>query len=499
VFRSGLIISLASLLSRLLGFVRDVLIAAMLGAGPVADAFLIAFRLPNLVRRILGEGGLNAVFVPLHAQVMREGSEQANRFLGQAMSALGALLILLTALVLTGAGFVVLLLGAGSDPGVQEQAAFLLRWSFPGTIGMALAAMLGAALTTKGRFSAPALGLWEVNGLLILALLLLALLPLTREQQAFWLACSCSLAGFFQFATLAFVARRENLHLFARPTWQGPLRSLAINALPALIASGAAQLMLVAALQAASRVPSGVSWFTYAERVFGLPLSAVSVILGFVILPELAKTSDEKHFQALQEHSLVSGLSLTIPAATGLFVLGEMIAHVLFERGAFSAFDARQTGAILQALALGLPFAWVGRWAGQILGFQTKILRFISVAAAIAGMGVTWSACIVLMPGWGPAGLGLGVSLGLVFHAGIQAVALMGVRKFPFSRAGAREIICALAASCMMGGALVFATSWVATRGAIALFLLIVLAMAGYGACFWLLRVMVTFRPVRTR
>jgi putative peptidoglycan lipid II flippase len=278
LIRSSLLVGLGSVASRILGFIRDVLFAQALGAGPVADAFLAAFRLPNLVRRILGEGGLNPALVPA---LSRLESDDAAQTAGDVLSLFGLALLALTGLVEIGAGLLALLLAPGlqGDGETLALVALYTRLSFPIVLCVTLASIGGAVLNLHGRFTATALAPLVVNSALILALVTLETglgLPLARK--AAWLAAASSLAGLIQLGLVAAALLRRGSALvrFRKPRWSPLVKSLLLAGFPVLAASGAVQIYFLAATQIASFWPSGVSWLYYAERVMQLSARACS-------------------------------------------------------------------------------------------------------------------------------------------------------------------------------------------------------------------------------
>jgi putative peptidoglycan lipid II flippase len=421
VLNSSFLVGLASLISRVLGFVRDLLMAALLGSGPVADAFFMAFRLPHLVRRVVSEGGVHAGFVPVYMQIATtEGDKAAHAFTNIALINFGLLLLAISGMMHVMAGFAVLGLASGLDQGTQEQATWLMRLAFPSIFGLSLSAMIGAALAARGYHKLSAFSALEINLLLILMLLLLLYGPdMSLDHKASWLAGTITFAGLFQLITLVLASRAAHLGLrFVRPRWTPSMKKLWAMAGPALVISGAAQLMLLAALHAASFRVSAVSWLTYAERIFQLPLGMVSTVMGIVVLPGLARAfsqRDEAVLITLQNRALDYGLMLTLPAAIGMYWLAEPIVHFLFERGAFDSIDRQKTADILRGLSFGLPFAMIGKVASPSY-FARSIYRF-PLLCAVFGLGVTWIACYVLLRVHGAFGLGLGVSTGLFIHA----------------------------------------------------------------------------------
>ncbi|MEE1655855.1 murein biosynthesis integral membrane protein MurJ [Microvirga sp. CF3062] len=430
LIRSSLLVGLGSVTSRILGFVRDVLFAQALGTGPVADAFLAAFRLPNLVRRILGEGGLNPALVPA---LSRLESDEGAKVAGDVLGAFALALLALTGFVEIGAGLLAFLLAPGlhDDAGTLALVALYTRLSFPIVLCVTLASIAAAVLNWRGRFTATALAPLAVNGGLILALVVLESgfdLPLARK--AAWLAAASSLAGLIQLAIVAAALLQGGSRLvrFRRPRWSPLLKSLLLAGLPVLAASGAVQIFFLAATQIASFWPSGISWLYYAERVIQLPLGLMAGLSASLLLPELARRHQAGERQALvtaQNRALEVALLLALPAASALFILARPISTVLFERGAFASTDAEGTALVLMALSLGMPFATLAKVLSQTL-FALGSLR-AALAAAGIGLVVTVTASLLLAWPLGLTGIALGVSLGCVSHAG---AVILGLSRF---------------------------------------------------------------------
>jgi putative peptidoglycan lipid II flippase len=430
LIRSSLLVGLGSMASRVLGFVRDVLFAQALGAGPVADAFLAAFRLPNLVRRIVGEGGLNPVLVPA---LGRLEPDDAAATAGDVLSVFALALLGLTGLVEIGAGLIALALAPGlhDDPESLALVALYTRLSFPIVACVTLASIGAAILNMRGRFAMAALAPLAVNGGLILTLVAMeAGLSLPLARKAAWLAGASSLAGLIQLALVAAALRRGKARLvrFRMPRWSPLLKSLLLAGFPVLVASGAVQLFLLAATQIASFWPSGVSWLYYAERVMQLPLGLMGALGASLLLPELARrhrAGESRAIVAAQNRALAVALLLALPASAALIILARPMSAVLFERGAFQSSDAEGTALVLAALSLGLPFATAAKVLSQTL-FARGSLK-AALAAALFGLALTIAAALLLAWPFGPAGIALGVSAGCLGHA--VAVA-SGLRRF---------------------------------------------------------------------
>jgi putative peptidoglycan lipid II flippase len=424
LIRSSLLVGFGSIASRILGFVRDVLFAQVLGAGPVADAFLTAFRLPNLVRRIVGEGGLNPALVP---PLSRMEPKEAAALAGDVIGASALALLGLTALVEIGAGLVALLLAPGlrDDGETLALVALYTRLSFPIVLSVTLSSVAAAILNMRGRYGATALAPLTVNAGLILTLVVLETgFSLPVDAKAAWLSAASSVAGFIQLLAVLAALRQggDMLVHVRRPRWSPALKNLLLAGFPALVASGAVQLFMLAGTQVASFWPSGISWLYYAERVMQLPLGLMAALGAGVLLPELARHHQAGETEAIvsaQHRALEMALLLALPAGAALLILSFPITTVLFERGAFQPADSEGTARALASLSLGLPFAAAGKVLSQTL-FARGALRE-TIAGAVLGILVTLAGGMVLASLWGPSGIALGISLGCAAHAAALA------------------------------------------------------------------------------
>jgi putative peptidoglycan lipid II flippase len=447
--RSTLLVGAASAASRILGFARDVLFAQVLGAGPVADAFLAAFRLPNLLRRVLAEGGLNPALVPV---LVRLPPEKGARFAGEAFAALGLALLALTAIVEGAAGGAVLLLapGLGDDPATLALAAFYTRLAFPLVVGVTLASFLAAILNARRRFLASALAPLAVNAALIAVLLLVRHRDgLDAEARGLWLAAAASLAGFVQLALLALALLAPGAPILGPLRLRGSpaLKGLVLRALPILAAGAGSQLLVVVGTQVASFVPSGLSWLYYADRVAQLPIGIIASAAGVVLLPELTArlaAGDHAGVVASQNRALELALLVALPAAAALACLARPIASVLFERGAFGPADAEGTALALTGLALSLPPAVLVKILSQTLfaGGRTRA----GLVALGAGLAATAAAALLLVVPLGILGIACGIALGSLVQMGVAVLALRRAGLWGIDRSLRRRTLRILAA-----------------------------------------------------
>jgi putative peptidoglycan lipid II flippase len=357
LLRSVATVGSYTMLSRVLGFIRDMLTAALLGAGPVTDAFFVALRLPNLFRSLFAEGAFSAAFVPLFAGIVaHEGRPAARRFAEEALAALVvALLVFLVIGEITTPWLLhVLAPGFAADPAKFALTVALTRITFPYLLFISLVALQGGVLNSLDRFAATAVTPTLLNIFLIGALLLVR--PVSGEA----LAWAVTGAGFAQFLWLMVSCHRAGLPLgLPLPRLTQAVRRLIRLMLPGVFGAGATQLNLVISTAIASLLPTGaVSYLYYADRLNQLPLGVVGFAVGTAILPPLSRQvrlKDEAGARDTQNRGLELAFLLTLPAAVALGVLARPILEVLFEHGAFGAAETAATSGALAAYALGLP------------------------------------------------------------------------------------------------------------------------------------------------
>ncbi len=394
--RDSMLVGAATVASRLLGFARDVLIARLLGGGPVADAYLAALRLPNLVRRVLGEGGLNAPFVPLYLAIARkDGPVRARGFAAEAVGNLAALLLVLVVAGEIFTPWLVLGLAGGfaEEPGTLADAASFTRLMLPFLFLTTLAALLAALLNAEKRFAVAALAPALMNGVLLALLLGLHVTGTPPRDAARWLAIGVSLTGLAHLALILLALRGLGL---PRPAlrWSPDMSRLLRTGGATLLAASAGQLVLLVATQIASIEPGAVSALYYADRVFQLPLGFVGVAMGTVALSGMAEAAGRDGPDAMLGQALALGLALGLPAGTALVVLADPIVSVLFEHGRFGAADRERTAAALAAFGCGLPFAVAAKVFGQVY-FARRLPRLpllsgllALLVAVLAGLGL---------------------------------------------------------------------------------------------------------------
>ncbi len=345
-----------TLLSRILGFGRDVMLASLVGPGVLMDAFVAAFRLPNMFRRFFAEGAFNAAFVPMFSRRL-EGGEDALGFASRALSGLGFVLLILTGL---GMVFMPALVWLTAE-GFAGDARFGLtvdygRIAFPYIFFISLVALFSGVLNAAGRFAAAAAAPVILNTIMMGAMALAAWKGGAVVEALVW---SVPLAGAAQLLLVWFAVRRAGLGLrLVRPRWTPEMRQLVRIAIPAALAGGVVQINLVVGQLVASQYDKAVSWLYSADRLYQLPLGVVGIAVGIVLLPDLSrrlKSGDDTGARMALSRAGEVALALTVPCAVALVVIPLPLVSVLFERGNFGANDTAATALAVAVYGLGLP------------------------------------------------------------------------------------------------------------------------------------------------
>jgi putative peptidoglycan lipid II flippase len=467
-----------TLLSRIVGFLRDLFFAAILGAGPVADAFVVAFRLPNLFRALSAEGAFSAAFVPIYARLLVDGRVVAQRF---AEDTLAVMVAILTLAVLIGEWAMPWIM-RGLAPGFSDQPSQMAlvvelgRITFPYLLLISLTAFQGAVLNAHRRFAAMA----AAPILLNLALLALPpiLLPLgIGDAQAF--AWAVIAGGVLQFLFLAFVCQREGIHLrMPRPSFSPDVRRLFARMGPGVIGAGVTQLNLVVGTVLATLIAEGaVSYLYYADRLSQLPLGVVGTAVGTALLPMLSSQLKTDPADALITHNraIEAALLLALPAAAGLAALAEPIVTVLFVRGAFGLPEAKATAQAVAAYSLGLPAFVLVKALSP--GFLAREDTATPVKLGMVAIAVNLALNLALMKPFGHVGIALGTSIAAWVNAGLLWGTLGRRGHFALDARARRTLPKLVAVSAIMGGVVWAAQAYV-PKGTLGLALLIALGGA---------------------
>tara|TARA_Y100001960_G_scaffold329117_1_gene419577 strand:- start:107 stop:1627 length:1521 start_codon:yes stop_codon:yes gene_type:complete len=411
------------MLSRILGFLRDILIASVLGASSIADCFFVAFRFPNLFRRLFAEGAFSAAFVPMFSAALeKHGRHSAKTFADGAFSILLVSLIIFIGVVELFMPLVMWVLAPGFDaiPGKMALATELSRIAFPYLIFISLVSLQSGVLNSLNRFAAAA-----ATPILLNLTLITALLGFAKSQILAGYALSWGIfaAGVLQFAWLRYHCKREGLPVsWRRPELTPEIQLLGRRILPVIFGASLYQINLLIGTILASLISDGaVSFLYYADRVTQLPLGVVGIAVSTALLPTLSQqlaAGNETAAMRSQNRGLEYALLLTLPATVALYIISEPLITVLFERGAFSSTDSIATAWALMAYSTGLP-AYVlirvltpGFFAREDTSTPVKIAAVAMIANIVLNL--------FLMQIWGHIGIAIAASI----SAWINATAL---------------------------------------------------------------------------
>jgi len=450
----------ATLLSRVLGFARDVMIAAVFGTGVRADAFFVAFQLANLVRRVLAEGALNAAVVPLYLRERDDGGEQAAATFAGRMIGTTAIVLLGVAVVLAlimplamialAPGFV---LGGPRMLIATELGRLMLPYL---VLAGPLAVMMGV-LNANHRFTAAAFATAAFNGTMLAAL---GLIFLSHQGDSPFsgriLALGVAAGGVAQ------------IILVGVAIWFGPtrIRPLSVSftpqmrrfvalGLPALIAGGIPQITVIGGVMVASASRSAVSWIYYANRLIELPLGIIGIAVGTVLVPAFAhamRSTDKNELAYVESRGIELTLGLTLPAAIGLAVLSEPIVRALFQHGAFTPSDTSATAAALTAFALGLPGHVLVKTFSPV--FFAREDTATPMRAALFGFAIAIAGSLVLMPFLGHVGIALATALSGWASAAMLGITIARRIGFAIDREARRRLPLLVVAALAMGAAI---------------------------------------------
>jgi putative peptidoglycan lipid II flippase len=353
----------ATLGSRFFGFAREMLMAAALGTGPMADAFYAAFRFPNLFRRLFAEGAFNAAFVPLFAkEIEGGGKDAAKRFSEEVFGVLFTVLLLITiAMELAMPLIVRTIIAPGFEAGSEkyEVTVKLAIVMFPYLMCMSLTAMLSGMLNSLHHYFAAAVAPIFLNVMMIGALGYGLWTGADPLATAWYLSWGVLVAGLLQMAVLYVGVRTAGMSIgFRRPRMTPNVKRLLVLAFPAAITGGITQINQLIGQMIASTKEGAISALQYADRIYQLPLGVVGIAVGVVLLPELSRALRAGHHveaSNIQNRSLEFSLFLTLPAAAAIWVLSDEIIRVVYEHGAFNPTTTATVAGILAIYGLGLP------------------------------------------------------------------------------------------------------------------------------------------------
>ena len=428
LLRSGIIFSAMTLVSRVLGLVRDVIIANLLGAGAAADVFILTNKIPNFLRRLFAEGAFAQAFVPVLTEYKENNSlDETKLLIARVAGTLGTIVMITTILGVIGSPVVIALFGTGwfldylnGGPGTENYllASLMLKITFPYLMFIAVTALAGAVLNTWGKFGAAAFTPVLLNISMITAAIFFAD---NFAQPAFALAWGVFFGGIIQFVFQLPFLHKAGLICRPRWGWRDPgVKKIRLLMLPALFGVSVSQINLLLDTVLASFLQFGsISWLYYSDRLLEFPLGLFGIAIATVILPQLSKehvNAGKQDFANTMDWGIRMVCILGIPSGFGLMLLAEPMLMVLFMRGEFSAFDAAQSRLSLMAYAAGLIcFMWIKVLASGFFSRQdTKTPVKVGIYAMVLNMVFN----LMLIYPFKHVGLAMATSLSALFNAG---------------------------------------------------------------------------------
>ncbi|MGL4489498.1 MAG: murein biosynthesis integral membrane protein MurJ [Rhizobiaceae bacterium] len=462
----------ATMASRVLGFARDALIGAALGAGPVADAFYAAFQLPNLFRRLFAEGAFNSAFVPKFANAIETGGvEKARTFAEQVLSVLITVLLLLSALAMI---FMTPIIGVMFDefaktPNKIELTVELTRIMFPYLFCMSLVAMFSGILNSMRHYFVAAIVPVVLNIILVAVTAYALQYGYDEFATGRLLGWGVFVSGIAQLLFLIVATRRAGFSFSLRlPKLTPEVKHLMILMGPAMLTGGVVQINIMIGRIIAARQDGAIALLNYADRINQLPLGVIGIAIGVVLLPELARAlkgermEEAKH---LQNRSLEFALALTLPATIALMVMPAPIVNILYERGAFTAETTLLTASALAAFATGLP-AYVLIKVLQPAFFAREDMKtpmWYSMVTVVVNVVLSF----VLFPLYGHVAIAAATSISAWVNCVLLGWALWNRGHFVLADGSRRKILMIILSSVLMGIALytmtIGASSWIAS------------------------------------
>ncbi|MDC0396715.1 murein biosynthesis integral membrane protein MurJ [Candidatus Pelagibacter sp.] len=385
-----------TLLSRILGYLRDILIATFLGTGVLADAFFIAFRIPNTFRRLFSEGTFNAAFVPSYASEIVKGKKQSNKFANNIFNLLflGLLFLVLIVQIFMPAFVSIIAPGFVENAEKMELVISLTRITFPFLFFICLASFFSAILNSHNKFAAASAAPIILNIILIVVLLFSKTLG---DNLVFYLSYGVSFAGILQLVFLyKFVRKFYSLKFDFKIKPNSKIKVFFKKLLPSIFASGVTQINILVGTIIASFQASAVSYLYYADRIYQINLAIAGIAIGVVILPQLSKHIQSKKkskIDLIQNKALELSLFLTLPAFAALLVASEEIISALFGYGSFDQVSALNSGKALYYFALGLPaFSLIKVFSSFFFAnHDTKIPFYISLFSVLMNIVISIS------------------------------------------------------------------------------------------------------------
>lgn len=460
LLRSGMVIGIMTMLSRVLGMVRDVMVAAMLGAGGTSDAFFVAFRIPNLMRRLFAEGAFNQAFVPVLSEYAAKGNHHETRNLLNAVAgSLSVVLAIVTALGLLFSSQLAYLFAPGfrEYPDQLLLTAQLVEIMFPYLLLISLAAYAGSILNSWGRFSIPALTPIFLNVTMIVAVKLAH----WSQQPVKILAWGVLVAGVVQLSfQLPFIAQLRLLP-FPRPNFRHPGVKRILKLMgPALFGVSVAQInFLINSMLASTLTQGSVTWLYYSDRMTEMPLGVFGVAIGTVILPALSRrhvSHDREHFARVLDWGMRMVLLVSVPAAVAIFLITQPLLITLFKYGHITVHDVEMTAQCLQVTSVGIVAFMLIKVLAP--GFYARQNTRMPVKIGMISMGCNMVFNLLLYKQLAHVGLATSAMLAACLNAGLLGWALYREQVLIFQPGWGRFMLRLSAGCVLMGAGLVLFT-----------------------------------------
>lgn len=469
LLRSALIVGSNTLLSRMLGYVRDILIARALGTTGVIEAFVVAFRFPNLFRRLVAEGAFSAAFVPMFAKKLeKEGKAPALAFAANTLAWLLVILVAFTALaeLFMEAIITVVAPGFRGQPALFDAAVLFTRLTLPYLVAMTIVALMSGVLNANYKFAMAAAAPTLLNVVVILGLVFAVPWFKSAGHMLSW---AVAVAGIAQYLWLGYACWKAGLRLsLPVPHFTASTRRLLKLMVPGIIGGGMTQINLLVGTIIASFIAGAVSILYFADRIYQFPLGMIGIAIGTALLPELSRKihSEPEAAMAVQNRAVELSMLLTLPAAAALIAVAEPIAIVMFQYGRFTLTDAHDTAVALAAFSSGLPAYVLIRVFAP--GFYAREDTRSPVIYAVVSMAtnIVLSVAFVWppmgLPSLGFLGIAVATAVAAWINAGLLGIMLVRRRHWRLdARLKSRLPRIALAAL-VMAGALVPVALWLA-------------------------------------
>lgn len=403
------VMSFITSFSRVLGYIRDFLFAFIIGAGTVADSFLLAFRIPNFFRRLFAEGSINNAFIPMYLEIKkRNGEKKAELFVGKFISMLLIFLVILVGVMELFILQIVSFLAPGFDSDLLEKTSFLASIMMPYLILISISSLIGATLNAHGRYA-----LWSFSPIILNLIMIAGMCYAVYSNfiTEVVLAWSVMISGFIQFFVLLFWVRLKKIRIvFLFPSLSNNIKSLLKLLIPNFLAGGVIQINQFVGLYFASSITGAISWLYYSDRIVQLPLGIFVISISTILLTSLSKSKyDKEKFVSNINSSYILMLSITFLCTVILIAIPELIVDILFKRGKFGYGDVKATSDALVMYALGLPAFGLIKLFSTIF-FSAKNTRF-PFYISFFSMLVNILLINFLIDGFGHTGIALALSV----------------------------------------------------------------------------------------